>query len=55
MGGRTKLSKVMVVAPMRSRMAPKTGRERARSNMRAMTVSLKRTRVTQNSEVSSVI
>ena len=49
------MSKVMVVAPMRSRMAPKSGRERARINMRAMTVSLKRTRETQNSEISHLL
>ena len=37
-GGKTKLSKVMVVAPMRFRIAPKFGRERPitnRTNMQA--------------------
>ena len=50
-----KLRRVMVVAPMRSRMAPKSGRERASSNMRAITVVLKITRVMQNAEVGRAL
>ena len=49
MGGKTKLRRVMVVAPIRSRMAPKSGRERASRTIRAMTEILKMTRVTLNS------
>ena len=55
MGGKMKLRRVMVVAPMRSRMAPKSGRERASSNMRAITVVLKITRVMQNAEVGRAL
>ena len=44
-----KLRRVMVVAPIRSRMAPKSGKERASSTIRAMTESLKTTLVRLNS------
>ena len=39
----------MVVAPIRSKMAPKSGKERASSTIRAMTDSLKTTLVRLNS------
>ena len=49
MGGKMKFRRVMVVAPIRSRMAPKSGKERASSTIRAMTESLKTTLVRLNS------
>ena len=41
MGGKMKLRHVIVVAPIRSKIAPKSGRDNPRSRSKAMTVVLK--------------